>query len=69
MCMEFAVGSGIPDSLWVRIKGYINNADVIVGACNGPCSQHNDTDELFFEKVREASKSPALVLMLQLARF
>lgn len=35
MCMEFAVGSGIPDSLWVRIKGYINNADVIVGACNG----------------------------------
>lgn len=46
MCMEFAAGSGIAESFWVRIKwiNKINNADVIVGACNRPCSQYSDSD-------------------------
>lgn len=34
--MEFAVDNGTVESLWVRIKGHVNNVDVIVGVCYRP---------------------------------
>lgn len=53
MCMKFAVGKfSIPGSLWVRIKGYIKNADVIVEACYRPCSQEGRTVTLMNYSLR-----------------
>ncbi|KAJ7408303.1 hypothetical protein BTVI_60226 [Pitangus sulphuratus] len=51
------------ESLWVRIKGQTSNVDVIVVVHYRPSGQDNDTDELFFEELRDAPKSTALVLM------
>ena len=61
--MELAVGDGTVESLWVRLKGQTNKVDVIVGVYYRPPSQDGDTDKLFFKKLRDASKSSALVLM------
>lgn len=45
-CMEFTVGNGTVESLWVRIKGQTNNADAIVGAYHRRPTQDDDADEL-----------------------
>ncbi|RMC04911.1 hypothetical protein DUI87_18086 [Hirundo rustica rustica] len=60
-CMELTAGNGTVESLWIRIKGRTNNADAITGVHYRPPGQ--DTDELFFEELRDSSKSTALVLM------
>ncbi|KAJ7412527.1 hypothetical protein BTVI_46127 [Pitangus sulphuratus] len=62
-CMELTAGNGTLGSLWIRIKGQTNNVDVTVGICYKPPSQDDDADKLFCEKLRDASKSIALVLM------
>ncbi|KAJ7417184.1 hypothetical protein WISP_65823 [Willisornis vidua] len=49
--------------LWVGIEGQTNNEDVIVGVCYRPPSQDNDTDKLFFEKLKDTSNPTAFVLM------
>lgn len=50
------------ESFSVRIKGQTNNADVIMGVYYKLPNQDNKTDGLFFEKLKETSKSTALVL-------
>lgn len=30
-CMELTIGNGTAESIWIRIKGQINNADIIMG--------------------------------------
>ncbi|KAJ7417669.1 adaptin ear-binding coat-associated protein 1 [Willisornis vidua] len=62
-CMEFIVDNGTVVSLWVRIKGLTNNANIIVGVYHRPSSQDDDADKLFFEELRDTPKSIALVLM------
>ena len=61
-CMELAAGDGTVESLWVRIQGQTNKADVVVRVCYRPPKQDDDTDEFFFKELRDASKSSAPVL-------
>lgn len=44
----------------MRIKGQINNEDVIVGVSCRPPIQSDDTDELLFEKLMDTSKSTSV---------
>ncbi|GAB0199842.1 hypothetical protein GRJ2_002449600 [Grus japonensis] len=62
-CTELSVGNSTVESLWVRFKGQANKGDVIVGVYYRPPSQDNAINELFFNELREASRSTALVLM------
>lgn len=62
MCIELIVVNYMVGSLWVRIKGQENKADV-VGFYYRPPSQNNDMDELFFKEVRYTSRSATLVLV------
>ncbi|KAK4820905.1 hypothetical protein QYF61_008137 [Mycteria americana] len=50
-------------SLWVRIRGKANKADIVVGVCYRPPNQDEETDELFYKQLGEASRSLALVLV------
>ena len=56
-CMALAVGNDTVESLWVRMKGKTNKADVVVGVFYRPPSQDNDTDELFYKELRDISRS------------
>ncbi|KAJ7413848.1 mitochondrial fission process protein 1 [Pitangus sulphuratus] len=62
-CMEVTAGNGTVENLWVKIKWQTNNADVIVEVYYRPSSQDDHANELFFEELRDTSKSTALVLM------
>ncbi|KAJ7397764.1 hypothetical protein BTVI_132244 [Pitangus sulphuratus] len=62
-CIKVTAGNGTVETLSVRIKGQINNVDVIVGVYCRPPIQDNDVNEFFFEELRDTSKSTALVLM------
>lgn len=44
-CLEVTVGNGTVESLWVRIKGQINNAGVTVGVSFGSPRQDNDANK------------------------
>lgn len=54
----FTLGDGMVESLWVKIRGQTNNADVIVGVYYGLPSQDEDTEKLFFKEQSEMSESP-----------
>lgn len=61
--MELTVDSGRVENLWVKIKGQTNNVDIIVGVYHWlPSQDDDDDDELFFEELRDNSKSTALFL-------
>ena len=51
------------ESLWVKITGRAEKADILVGICYRPLNQDEETDEVFYEQLAEAEQSPALVLM------
>ncbi|KAJ7407222.1 hypothetical protein BTVI_63707 [Pitangus sulphuratus] len=61
--MDLTVGNGTVKSLCIRIKGKTNNVDIIMRVCYRPPSQDADANKLFFEELRDVSKSTALVLM------
>ena len=60
---EFMTGDNNVESLWVRIRGRADKADILVGICYRPPSQDEETDEVFYEQLAEAVQLPALVLM------
>ncbi|KAK4829954.1 hypothetical protein QYF61_008085 [Mycteria americana] len=43
------------ECLWVRIRGKANKADIVVGVCYRPPNQDEETDELFYKQLGEAS--------------
>ena len=51
------------ESLWVKIRGRADKADILVGVCYRLPNQDEETDEVFYEQLAEAVQSPALVLM------
>lgn len=51
--MELTFGNGPVESLWIRIKGQANSPDIIMRVCDGPLSQDDSTDELFFKELRD----------------
>ena len=58
--VELRAGNKIK-SLWVRIRGKANRADILVGFCYKPPNQDEETDEAFCEQLAEFAQSPALV--------
>ena len=60
---ELMTGDNKVESLWVKIRGRADKADILVGVCYRPPNQDEETDELFYEQLAEAARSPALVLM------
>ncbi|KAJ7409996.1 hypothetical protein WISP_111312 [Willisornis vidua] len=61
--MELTVDNGTVQSLWIRMKGQTNNVDIIMRVSYRPPSQDHGTKQLFFEELKETSKSTDLVLM------
>ncbi|KAK4830597.1 hypothetical protein QYF61_012023 [Mycteria americana] len=61
--LELDDGDDRVECLWVRIRGKANNADIVVGVCYRPPNQDEETDELFYKQLGEASRSLALVLV------
>ncbi|KAK4814759.1 hypothetical protein QYF61_026736 [Mycteria americana] len=47
----------------VALWGKANKADIVVGVCYRPPNQDEETDELFYKQLGEASRSLALVLV------
>ena len=60
---ELMTGDNKVESLWVKIRGRADKADILVGICYRPPNQDEETDEVFYEQLEEAARSPALVLM------
>ncbi|KAK4814558.1 hypothetical protein QYF61_023757 [Mycteria americana] len=61
--LELDDGDDRVECLWVRIRGKANKADIVVGVCYRPPKQDEETDELFYKQLGEASQSLALVLV------
>ncbi|KAK4825574.1 LOW QUALITY PROTEIN: hypothetical protein QYF61_000573 [Mycteria americana] len=61
--LELDDGDDRVECLWVRIRGKANKADIVVGLCYRPPNQDEETDELFYKQLGEASRSLALVLV------
>ncbi|KAK4830017.1 hypothetical protein QYF61_008280 [Mycteria americana] len=61
--LELYDGDDRVECLWVRIRGKTNKADIVVGVCYRPPNQDEETDELFYKQLGEASRSLALVLV------
>ncbi|KAK4816014.1 hypothetical protein QYF61_011004 [Mycteria americana] len=61
--LELNDGDDRVECLWVRIRGKANKADIVVGVCYRAPSQDEETDELFYKQLGEASRSLDLVLV------
>ena len=60
---ELMAGDDKVESLWVKIRGRDDKADILVGVCYRLPNQHEETDEVFYKQLTEVAQSPALVLM------
>ncbi|KAK4813827.1 hypothetical protein QYF61_001831 [Mycteria americana] len=61
--LELDDGDDRVECLWVRIRGKANKAVIVVGVCYRPPNQDEETDELFYKQLGEASRSLALDLV------
>ena len=48
---ELMTGDNKVESLWVKIRGRADKADILVGICYRPPNQDEETDELFYEQL------------------
>ena len=64
-CNELHLGEGEEsvESLCVRIKGWSDMADVIVGVYYRSPGQEDEVDEVFYKQLEVASQSQSLALM------
>ncbi|GAB0204048.1 hypothetical protein GRJ2_002870400 [Grus japonensis] len=62
-CLELDDGDNRVECLWVRIRGKVNKADIMVGVCYRPPNQDEEADEIFYKQLGKVSQSLALVLM------
>ncbi|KAJ7415203.1 mitochondrial fission process protein 1 [Willisornis vidua] len=51
------------ETLWIRIRGKANKADVLVGVSCRPPNQDDEVDGFFYKQLADVSKLPALVLV------
>ena len=52
---ELITGDDKVESLWVKIRGRADKADILVDVCYRPPNQDEETDELFYEQLAEAA--------------
>ena len=62
-CIELNDCDDKVESLWVKMRGKANKADVLLGVCYRPPSQDEEADEVFCKRLAEVSQSLAVVLM------
>jgi len=62
-CTAFTVEDDMVESLWVRIRGMENKADVVAGVYYQSSSQDDSTDGLFCRQLGAILASAALVLL------
>ena len=48
---EFMTGDDKVESLWVKIRGRADKADILVGVCYRLPNQDEETDEVFYEQL------------------
>jgi len=63
-CIELNDCDDKVESLWVKMRGKANKADVLLGVCYRPPSQDEEADEVFCKRLAEVSQSLVLVLMM-----
>ena len=51
---ELMPGDNKVESLWVKIRGRADKADILVGVCYRLTNQDEETDEVFYEQLAEA---------------
>jgi len=61
---ELMTGDNKVESLWVKIRGRADKADILVGVCYRLPNQDEETDEVFYEQLAEASPCPHRGLQL-----
>ena len=47
---ELMTGDNKVESLWFKIRGRADKADILVGVCYRPPNKDEETDEVFFEQ-------------------
>ena len=52
---ELMAGDDKVESLWVKIRGRADKADILVDACYRLLSQDEETDEMFYKQLAEAA--------------
>ena len=52
---ELMTGDNEVESLWVKIRGRADKADILVDICYRPPNKDEETDELFYEQLAEAA--------------
>ena len=52
---ELMTGDNKVESLWVKIRGSTDKADILVGVCCRAPNQDEETDEVFYEQLAEAA--------------
>ena len=62
-CFDVTAGDDKVESLWVKIRGRADKADILMGICYRPLNQDEETNEVFYKQLAEAARLPALVLM------
>lgn len=63
-CLELTVVHGTVESLWIRIKGQINNADVTVGVLLWISQTGQVHQQISLLRTKDAFKSTSCVLLL-----
>ena len=48
-------GDDRAESLWIKIRGRADKADILVGICYRPPNQDEETDEVFYEQLAAAA--------------
>lgn len=61
--VELSAGNDEVESLWVRIKGKTNKADILLGVCFRRSSRDEVADEAFCEQLVEVTQLLTLVLV------
>ena len=51
---ELMTGDDKVESLWVKIRGRTDKADILVGVYYRPLNQDKEKDEVFYEQLAEA---------------
>ena len=52
---ELMTGDDKVESLWVKIRGRADKADILVGVCYRLLNQDEETDEVFYEQLVETA--------------
>jgi len=62
-CTELDAYDDKVECLWVKMRGKVNKAGILLGVCYRPPNQDEEADKVFYKRLAEVSQTLALVLM------